>query len=81
MCGGGQPYNEEAENIYEEINEAVAMRRPPSAERNGTASGDSIRSLFQKAKESVRRTSKIMDESKGRKHIVYYIYSIKVCAA
>jgi len=73
MCGGGQPYNEEAENIYEEINEAVAMRRPPSAERNGTASGDSIRSLFQKAKESVRRTSKIMDESKDETDSTFHM--------
>jgi len=73
MCGGGQSYNEEAENIYEEINEAVAMRRPQSADRNGAASGDSIRSLFQKAKESVRRTSKIMDESKDETDSTFHM--------
>ena len=70
--GGAPAYDEQTENIYEEINEAAAALRvqPPScmADKNSamTTNGESIRSLFQKAKESVRRTSKILDETKGK---------------
>ena len=67
MTASQQEYEDETntENIYEEINET-----------NKSGSGESIRSIFQRAKQSVRRSSKNMEDldssfhmsiSKGRK--------------